>query len=87
MTNEDVMKVITFVSFRLAKQMGPARLLWVQSIQKRVAATSAVLGQLKGIKMTGLAPTISSNLQGLRVTEVQNSKKSRVYQITLFGLG
>lgn len=67
--------------------MSPARLLWIKSIQKRVAATSVVLGQLKGIKMTGLAPTVGGHLQALRVDELQKSKKSRVYQIALFGLG
>ncbi|CEJ89530.1 hypothetical protein VHEMI05371 [[Torrubiella] hemipterigena] len=74
------------VSLRLSKRMSPARLLWIKSIQTRVAATSVVLGQLKGIKMTGLAPTVGDKLQGLRVDELQKSKKSRVYQIALFGL-
>lgn len=66
--------------------MGPARIAWNQSIQCRVAATSGILAQLKGIKMTGLAPIAANTLQELRVTEVNKSKDLRVLSILLFAL-
>lgn len=67
--------------------MGPARMTWVKSIQQRVAATTHILGQLKGIKMIGLGPTVAKAIQKLRVSEVAQSKKFRVFQVILFGLG
>lgn len=67
--------------------MGPARMAWVKSIQQRVAATTHILSQLKGVKMIGLAPAVANIIQKLRITEVSQSKKLRVFQVILFGLG
>jgi hypothetical protein len=59
---------------------------WNQSIQGRVSATLSVLSQLKGIKMSGLAPTAANNIQELRVTEVKKSKNLRILSILLFAI-
>lgn len=59
----------------------------MKSIQQRVAATTHILSQLKGVKMIGLAPAVANIIQKLRITEVSQSKKLRVFQVILFGLG
>ncbi|OAQ95889.1 hypothetical protein LLEC1_01632 [Akanthomyces lecanii] len=68
----------TIASYVLGKWIGPAFSNWNQSIETRVAKTSNILGQLPGIKMLGLGPTISIYLQRLRVKEVEVSKDYRI---------
>ncbi|KAH8804690.1 ABC transporter-like protein [Xylogone sp. PMI_703] len=65
------------IYFRLGNGIGPARMVWNRGIQKRVGVTSSVLGHMKGIKMMGLADYILQKVQGLRVTELNLSKKFR----------
>jgi len=79
--------VSTASSHFLAKQNGPARKDWNQAVQTRVAATNHVLGQVKGIKMTGLAPFVAEHLQDLRVTEIDKSKDLRKIIIYMHALG
>lgn len=51
--------------------------MWLQAIEKRISATSAMLAAMKGIKMSGLKQTLFDNLQHLRVEELRISKKFR----------
>jgi ATP-binding cassette, subfamily C (CFTR/MRP), member 1 len=68
--------------------MGPRRITWNKAIQKRVAVTSNVLSQMKGIKLLGLTERLSLNIQGLRVAELELSKKFRglMVWISLIGM-
>lgn len=59
----------------------------MQAIQKRVGATTQVLGSIKSMKMLGLAAKMTDIVQDLRVTELQKSKKFRKVQITNIILG
>ena len=56
-------------------------------MQTRVAATNHVLGQVKSIKMTGLAPFVVGHLQDLRVSEINKSKDLRKILIYMHALG
>ncbi|KAH6657974.1 putative ABC multidrug transporter [Truncatella angustata] len=76
----------TASSHFLAKKNGPARKDWNQAVQTRVSATNHVLGQVKSIKMTGLAPFVVEYLQDLRVTEVDKSKDLRKIIIYMHAL-
>ncbi|OAA75848.1 ABC multidrug transporter [Akanthomyces lecanii RCEF 1005] len=67
----------TTTSYVLGKWIGPAFASWNQSIETRVAKTSNILGQLPGIKMLGLGPTVSVFLHRLRVEEVKVSNRYR----------
>lgn len=58
--------------------MGPTRMLWNGAVQKRVAATSSVLSQIKGVKLTGWTNRCLTLIQGLRTTELELSKKFRM---------
>ncbi|KAG6006407.1 hypothetical protein E4U21_007073 [Claviceps maximensis] len=76
----------TIISLSAAKRMGPARKAWNKSIQERVATTSGILSQLKGLKMTGLSQDVATFLQTLRVKEVDKSKEMRVLSIMLYAI-
>lgn len=56
-------------------------------MQARVSATNHVLGQVKGIKMTGLAPLVAKQLQDFRISEVDKSKDLRKIIIYMHALG
>jgi ATP-binding cassette, subfamily C (CFTR/MRP), member 1 len=51
--------------------------LWLEAIEKRISATSAMLASMKGIKMCGLKDILLTNLQKLREDELNISKKFR----------
>lgn len=79
--------VTTAASIELARRMAPARVAWNEKVQARVSATSDVLTHIKGIKMTGLVPNVSEYIHGLRVTEVDFSKKLRTLLIFMHAIG
>jgi ATP-binding cassette, subfamily C (CFTR/MRP), member 1 len=51
--------------------------MWLEAIEKRISATSAMLSSMKGVKMCGLKDTLLASLQKLRVDELRISKKFR----------
>ncbi|KAH6855473.1 ABC transporter [Chaetomium sp. MPI-CAGE-AT-0009] len=51
--------------------------MWLEAIEKRISATSAMLSAMKGVKMCGLKDTLLTGLQQLRVDELRISKKFR----------
>jgi hypothetical protein len=71
----------------MSKGLGPARVTWNLGVQKRVAVTSSMLSQIKSLKMMGLADYMERCIQGLRVAEVDLSKKFRGYIVWLNVIG
>ena len=57
--------------------MSPHRAIWNKAVQRRVAITSAALDSMKGVKMMGLTALLSSQIQALRVYELDLSKVFR----------
>jgi hypothetical protein len=55
--------------------------LWLEAIERRIAATSAMLESMKGVKMGGLTDVLRDDLQRLRVDELDISKKFRKLMI------
>lgn len=51
--------------------------LWLEAIERRISATTKMLGSMKRIKMCGLADILFDNLHSLRVQELEISKKFR----------
>jgi len=51
--------------------------MWLEAIEKRITATTAMLSAMKGVKMCGLTTTLSKTIQELRVDEMRISKKFR----------
>ena len=51
--------------------------LWLEAIERRIAATAAMLDSMKGVKMCGLTDVLREDLQRLRIDELDISKKFR----------
>ena len=51
--------------------------VWLEAIEKRISATTTILGSMKRIKMCGLADTIFDNVHNLRLTELRVSEGFR----------
>jgi hypothetical protein len=51
--------------------------MWLEAIERRIAATSAMLSSMKGVKMSGLTDVLREDLQRLRVDELEISKRFR----------
>jgi len=58
---------------------------WLEAIERRIAATSAMLDSMKGVKMGGLTEVLRSDLQQLRIDELNISKKFRKLLIWTMG--
>ncbi|KAH9869491.1 hypothetical protein IAQ61_006697 [Plenodomus lingam] len=59
--------------------------LWLEAIERRIAATSAMLDSMKGVKMGGLTEVLREDLQQLRIDEMNISKKFRKLLIWTMG--
>jgi len=51
--------------------------MWLEAIEKRIAATTSMLSSMKGVKMSGLTQTLRDNIHKLRMEELNISKKFR----------
>ncbi|EMD95327.1 hypothetical protein COCHEDRAFT_112393 [Bipolaris maydis C5] len=59
--------------------------LWLEGIERRIAATSAMLSSIKGVKMGGLTEVLRQDLHKLRIEELDISKKYRKLLIWTMG--
>jgi ATP-binding cassette, subfamily C (CFTR/MRP), member 1 len=51
--------------------------MWLEAIERRIAATTAMLSAMKGVKMCGLTETLEKTIHGLRMDELRISKRFR----------
>lgn len=51
--------------------------VWLEAIERRISATTTILGSMKRIKMCGLADTIFDTVHNLRLTELRVSEGFR----------
>ncbi|CCC10044.1 hypothetical protein SMACR_02623 [Sordaria macrospora] len=58
---------------------GPAQAAWNERVQKRVAVTANMLGDMKAVKMLGLTGVLGNIIDGLRRAELKTSEKFRKY--------
>ena len=61
--------------------------LWLEAIERRISATTAMLASMRGVKMTGLTDVLREDLQRLRVEELTISRKFRKLLIWTMGIG
>ncbi|KAK2036628.1 ABC transporter [Colletotrichum somersetense] len=54
-----------------------AQMLWIEKIQERLRVTTAMLGEMKAVKMLGLTDVMSTTIQRLRTNEINTSKSFR----------
>ncbi|KAL3426779.1 hypothetical protein PVAG01_00288 [Phlyctema vagabunda] len=62
----------------IAKSAGRRQITWVDAIQRRVGITSTMLGNMKGVKMSGLTPKLSILIQNLRLAELKDMAAFRM---------
>lgn len=60
---------------------------WLEAIERRISATTAMLGSMKGIKMTGLKNVLFKSIHTLRIDELNISKGFRRLLIWNMGIG
>ena len=51
--------------------------MWLEAIERRITATTAMLSAMKGVKMSGLTDILFDTIQDLRREELRISKKFR----------
>ncbi|VUC31530.1 unnamed protein product [Clonostachys rosea] len=69
--------VLVAICFSVGKTATSAQKVWVEAMQRRVAATAKALANIKGLKMTGLTSFIDTELHGLRNLELKKSRRIR----------
>ncbi|KAI0376568.1 P-loop containing nucleoside triphosphate hydrolase protein [Hypomontagnella monticulosa] len=65
----------------LARFTGPRQKAWMEKIQKRVGLTTNVIGQMKHLKISGLAAPVEESIQSMRVDELKTGAKFRMIMI------
>lgn len=70
---------ISFVVSRQAK--------WLEAIERRISSTSGMLGSIKGVKMLGLQNSFMKFVHGLRLDELNISKKFRTLLVWNMAFG
>ncbi|KAI1139479.1 P-loop containing nucleoside triphosphate hydrolase protein [Hypoxylon sp. FL0543] len=66
----------------LGKFTGPRQKAWMEKIQRRVGLTASVIGQMKHLKISGLASPVEQSIQSMRVDELRMAAKYRM--VTIF---
>lgn len=72
--------VCSYVSRYVAKQQQPRQKAWNVATQRRVAATSSMLGSMKVIKMLGFQQFLVDRIQSLRKEELDVASRLRWMQ-------
>jgi len=81
-------RVVSLIGSMLAMNFIMSRqAMWLEAIERRISATSAMLASMKGVKMCGLSETLLASLQKLRVDEMTISKRFRKLMIWNMSFG
>ncbi|KAM0261709.1 hypothetical protein ACHAQJ_002161 [Trichoderma viride] len=74
-----IVSVISLVATMLVSPLAKKyQVGWLEKTQKRVGITSAMIGHIKSIKMSGLSKHLSDTIAALRVQEITASRPFRV---------
>lgn len=65
----------------VGRRSGPAQKAWNERVEKRVAVTANMLGDMKAVKMLGLSSVFSIIINDLRKVEIRTSEKFRYLQL------
>ncbi|TQV93041.1 Vacuolar metal resistance and drug detoxification protein [Cordyceps javanica] len=79
---------VTFIgSILTGKKISGARAAWNAETEKRVAATSNMLAQLKSVKSMGLSGALSKYIEHKREVEIATSLRERYSLLWVFSFG
>ncbi|KAK2036799.1 ABC transporter [Colletotrichum somersetense] len=71
----------------MMRHIGPRQMAWMQGIQKRVCQTANIIGNIKSLKISGLATPVETAVQELRVAEVDAGGKFRRFLVGSVAIG
>lgn len=74
-------------SYFIGKELPSVQKQWTAAISRRVEKTTKMLRQIKAVKMTGLEDVMTEYVQGLRESEVEHSKKTRLWILRNYVIG
>lgn len=78
------MSVVSMIP--ISARSGAAQKQWIECVQKRLAITSSMLGDMKSVQMMGLSRILISIISNLRKLELKTSirfRKLLIWQIAL----
>ncbi|KAJ5178366.1 ABC transporter integral membrane type 1 [Penicillium coprophilum] len=75
-----IVAVFTVASFVMGNAVSTRQKTWLEATEKRINFTSHVLGSIKSVKFLGLTEFIKQSITGLRIEELEISKKFRRIQ-------
>ncbi|KAJ5200516.1 ABC transporter integral membrane type 1 [Penicillium cf. griseofulvum] len=75
-----IVVAFTAASFAMGNAVSARQKTWLQATEKRINFTSHVLGSIKNVKFLGLTEIIKGSIGGLRIEELEISKKFRRIQ-------
>lgn len=67
------------MAWYLGEVMPTARKNWTRTVETRVSKTSAMLSQIKAIKMAGLETIFNNAIRSLRKVDIEMSLKYRTW--------
>ncbi|KAI2615181.1 P-loop containing nucleoside triphosphate hydrolase protein [Hypoxylon sp. NC1633] len=70
-----------------ARFIGPRQKAWMEKIQKRVGLTANVIGQMKHLKISGLAAPVEEAIQNMRIDELNTGSRFRAIVIASAVIG
>lgn len=79
MANTEIYIVAFFGAKHIASGIGNSQKVWVDAVQRRIAVTSAMLVNIRSIRMTGLARITMDRIQKERINETNMMSKFRWY--------
>ncbi|KAL7904487.1 ABC transporter [Trichoderma velutinum] len=65
----------------IVRAAGPRQRIWMEKLQKRVGLTARVVGDIKNLKISGLASPVEDAVQELRLDELYYGTRFRMIEI------
>lgn len=81
------LSVFIAITSRLSVSFGMAQRHWIEKVQTRLRVTSAMLADMKAVKMLGLSRSMVLVIQGLRADEIHTSRSYRKLLVAMILLG
>ncbi|KAG8409595.1 hypothetical protein J3459_017421 [Metarhizium acridum] len=74
-----IVLILIFVAItsKVSASAGTSQRLWVEKVQERLRVTTAVLGDMKSVKLLGLPAVLSKIISATRLDEIKTSEKFR----------
>lgn len=79
----DIHVVLIVASLLLSLRAGPRQKIWFDAVGRRVAATTAILANMKGMKLMGCQRSVHSMLSAARRDEIKRSQSFRIFLIMI----